>query len=134
MKSEKDSEAQKSYNDNLHDGAKRKLYQYGRELRQASTNAEKILWEHLKNRKLYGLKFRRQHPLGNYVADFYCHEKKLVVELDGKIHLRKEVRENDKCKTIAFKESGIKVIQFTNEQVETQIDFVLNSIFKACNG
>lgn len=50
------------------------------------TEAEDILWKHLRNKKLNGLKFRRQHPLDIFIADFYCHEKKLVIELDGGIH------------------------------------------------
>ena len=68
-----------SYNDNLHQEAVGKLYQYGRELRKESTEAEKLLWTELRNRKLNGLKFRRQHPLDKFVADFYCNEKKLVI-------------------------------------------------------
>ena len=75
-----------SYNDNLHKEAIGKLYQYGRELRQESTEVEKLLWTELRNRKLNGLKFRRQHPLDKFIVDFYCNEKKLVVELDGGVH------------------------------------------------
>lgn len=75
-----------SYNDNLHKGATGKLYEYGRELRRTSTKAEKILWEHLRDKRMNGLKFRRQPPLDKYIADFYCHEKKLVIELDGSVH------------------------------------------------
>jgi very-short-patch-repair endonuclease len=122
------------YNDNLHKGAIGKLYQYGRELRQSSTYAEKILWEYLRSRKLDGLKFRRQHPLDNFIADFYCHEKKLVVELDGSVHDIKENAEYDEHRTYILGGSGIKVIRFRNEEVMKNIAFVLNKIRKACEG
>src|SRR5689334_15835600 len=99
------------YNDNLHKGAIGKLYQYGRELRKASTTAERILWEHLRNGKLAGLKFRRQHPLLKFIADFYCHEKKLVVELDGAVHNAKEIAAYDKYRTFELEGSGVRVIR-----------------------
>ncbi|MDZ4806778.1 MAG: endonuclease domain-containing protein [Bacteroidota bacterium] len=119
------------HNDNLHKGAIGKLYQYGRELRQSSTKAETILWEYLRNRKLEGLKFRRQHPIDKFVADFYCHEKKLVVELDGAVHDDKMNAQYDEARTYELKGSGIKVIRFRNSEVENNISFVLNEIGKA---
>ena len=91
------------HNDNLHKGAIGKLYQYGRELRQSATNAEKILWEYLRNRKLEGLKFRRQHPIDKFIADFYCHEKKLVVELDGAVHDEKINAQNDEPELMNYR-------------------------------
>ncbi len=122
---------EEEYNENLHKGAIGKLYQYGRELRQNSTKAENILWEYLRDRKLSGLKFRRQHPLLNFIADFYCHEKKLVVELDGSIHDEKEIAEYDKYRTFELEGSGIKVIRFRNEEIEKSIFMVLQKIKKA---
>jgi very-short-patch-repair endonuclease len=119
-----------SYNDNLHKGAIGKLYEYSRELRQVSTKAEKLLWEELRNKKLNGLKFRRQHPLGKYIADFYCHEKKLVIELDGAIHDKKENKEYDKSRTFEIEALGICVIRFKNDEVETNIDIVLSKIIQ----
>ena len=119
------------HNDNLHKGAIGKLYEYGRELRQSSTKAEKILWEYLRNQKLEGLKFRRQHPLDRFIADFYCHEKKLVVELDGAVHDEKMNVQYDEARTYELKGSGIKVIRFRNSEVENNILFVLNEIRKA---
>lgn len=118
----------KEYNDNLHMGAIGKLYQYGRELRQSSTKAEKILWEYLRNRKLDGLKFRRQHPIDKFIADFYCHEKKLVVELDGTVHDDKMNAQYDEARTYELKGSGIKVIRFRNSEVEDSIVTVLKKI------
>ena len=119
------------HNDNLHKGAIGKLYQYGRELRQSATKAEKILWEYLRNRNLDGLKFRRQHPIDKFIADFYCHEKKLVVELDGAVHDEKMNVQYDEARTYELKGSGIKVIRFRNSEVENNILFVLNEIRKA---
>jgi very-short-patch-repair endonuclease len=118
------------YNDNLHKGAIGKLYQYGRELRQSSTKAEKILWEYLRNRNLDGWKFRRQHPVDKFIADFYCHEKKLVVELDGAVHDDKMNAQYDEARSYELKGSAITVIRFRNGEVENNISFVLNEIRK----
>ena len=119
-----------SYNDNLHKGAEGKLFQYGRELRQSSTKAEKILWEYLRNRKLDGLKFRRQHPLDKYIADFYCHEKKMAIELDGAVHSDNMSKDYDRARTFELAGSGIKVIRFWNSEVENNIENVLVAIRK----
>ncbi len=118
------------YNDNLHKRATGKLYQYGRELRQSLTKAEKILWEYLRNRKLDGFKFRRQHPVDKFIADFYCHEKKLVIELDGSVHDEKMNAQYDEARSYELKGSGIKVIRFRNSEVENNIAFVLEEIRK----
>lgn len=118
------------YNNNLHKGAIGKLYQYSRELRQSSTKAEKILWEYLRNRNLGGLKFRRQHPIDKFIADFYCHERKLVVELDGAVHDDKMNAQYDEARTYELKGSGITVIRFRNSEVENNILSVLNEIRK----
>ena len=117
-----------SYNDNLHKGAIGKLYEYGRELRQSGTDAEKILWKELRNRKLNGLKFRRQHPIDKFIADFYCHEKKLIIELDGFIHDAKENIEYDANRTYMLNEIGIKVIRFRNEEVIKDTKVVIKKI------
>jgi very-short-patch-repair endonuclease len=92
------------------------------------TEAETLLWQRLKNRKLNGLKFRRQHPLHLYIADFYCHEKRLVIEIDGGIHNRKHVQEHDENRSAELDRLGITIIRFTNEQVIQNIDKVLEEI------
>ena len=117
-----------SYNDNLHKEAIGKLYQYGRELRQESTPAEKLLWAALRNRKLNGLKFRRQQPLDKFVVDFYCNEKKLVVELDGGIYDEKLNKEYDEARTAMLGGLNIKVLRFKNEEVMNSIKDVLKKI------
>jgi very-short-patch-repair endonuclease len=124
---------EKSYNYNLHKGAVGKLYEFSRELRQVETEAEEILWEYLRSKKLNGLKFRRQHPLGNYVADFYCHEKKLVIELDGAIHDTKENIEYDKARTNQLNQEGISVVRFRNEEVINDIKTVTKKIREVAN-
>src|SRR5688500_12839352 len=117
-----------SYNDNLHKEAIGKLYQYGRELRQESTPAEKLLWAALRNRKLNGLKFRRQQPLDKFVVDFYCNEKKLVVELDGGIYDEKLNKEYDEARTAMLGGLNIKVLRFKNEEAMNSIKDVLKKI------
>jgi len=119
-----------SYDDNLHKGAIGKLYEYSRELRQVSTEAEKLLWAELRNRKLHGLKFGRQHPIDKYIADFYCHEKKLVIELDGTVHDEKENNEYDQARTIELARLDINGLRFRNYEVENNIDKVLKKIIK----
>ncbi len=71
----------------------------------------------MRDRKLGGLKFRRQHPLLKFIADFYCHEKKLVIELGGSMHDEKELAGYDKYTTFELEGSGIKVIRFRNDEV-----------------
>ena len=102
-----------------------------RELRKQTTPAEKILWEQLRDRRLLGLKFRRQHPLGTYIVDFYCPAQRLVVEIDGEIHRYQGV--NDQLRTDQLEEKGYKVIRFWNYEVEQHLDTVLDTIVEKCD-
>jgi very-short-patch-repair endonuclease len=81
--------------DILHHGASAETHNLAVILRKSETEAEKLLWQVLKNRKCAGLKFRRQHPFGRFVLDFYCHERALAVEVDGCIHKNRDVKERD---------------------------------------
>ena len=99
-----------------------------KDLRKRQTEAEAVLWEELRKRKLGGCKIRRQHPLGSYIADFYCSEKKLVIEIDGGIHDDKAVKEYDEIRQKAIEFYGIKVIRFRNEDVFSRMEFVLDEI------
>jgi very-short-patch-repair endonuclease len=117
-----------SYGDNLHKGAIGKLFEYSRELRQVSTEAERLLWSELRNRKLNGLKFRRQHPIDKYIADFYCHERKLVIELDGEVHNIKENKDYDEARTVELEAQVITVIRFSNDEIINKIETVLQKI------
>lgn len=117
-----------SYNDNLHKGAIGKLHEYSRDLRKNKTNAEDLLWRNLRNRKLDGLKFRRQHPLDKFIPDFYCHEKKLAIEVDGSVHDSRDAKENDEGRTYELKELGVTVLRFRNEEVLREMNLVLKKI------
>ena len=107
-----------------------------RDLRRNSTPAEEMLWEAIRNRKLDGKKFLRQHPLfyditgkeSFFVADFYCHEEKLIIELDGVYH--KYRLKEDKERTEILKFLGLKVIRFKNEEVIKSLENVLKKIRK----
>ena len=104
-----------------------------KDLRKRSTEAEAVLWEELRKRKMGGYKIRRQHPLGSYIADFYCPEKKLVIEVDGGIHDDETVKEYDEIRQKAIVFYGIKVIRFRNEDVFRRMEFVLDEIERNLN-
>jgi len=106
------------------------IQQRAKVLRQEMTRPEQLLWERLCNRQLSGLKFRRQHPLGPFITDFYCAEKRLVLEIDGDIHDLQ--REQDEQRTRQFEEFGYRVIRFRNEEIEANIGLVLMKILEAC--
>ena len=90
--------------DNLHKGADPKLFYYARLNRIVQTEAEKILWHCLRNRKLKGFKFRRQHPIAHFIADFFCLESNLVIEIDGPYHDEREQQEYDEGRTFELSE------------------------------
>jgi type I restriction-modification system DNA methylase subunit len=104
------------------------LVAQARELRQKQTPAEEVLWQLIRGRQLAGMKFRRQHQIGDYVADFYCHEHMLVVELDGDIH-GKPAKAKADAKRQKFLESlGLTVLRFPNETILNTTDDVLKKI------
>jgi 5-methyltetrahydrofolate--homocysteine methyltransferase/ATP-dependent helicase HrpA len=109
-------------------GASQNIKTKAKDLRKSMTNAEKILWKELRRRKQKGKYFRRQHPYGIYILDFYCFEAGLVIELDGEIHLGQ--KEYDEERTRYLKSSGLKVIRFNNEEIEKRIDWVIMVINK----
>ena len=86
------------------------------------------MWKILRSRKFNKYKFRRQHPLSNYIADFYCHKAKLIIEIDGEYHNNMEQVLIDKERTAYFNEIGLQEIRFTNNQVLFEIEIVLNKI------
>ncbi|MCQ2270071.1 MAG: DUF559 domain-containing protein [Bacteroidales bacterium] len=115
--------------ENLFKGATPDLFSKANELRiERKTEAEDALWQHLRNRQVENCKFRRQHPLGHFIADFYCHEKHLVIEVDGGYHLTEEQKAYDEARTEAINQYGIQVVRFTNEQVLTDMDYVISEI------
>jgi len=117
-----------NYGDDLFKGASHKLFEFSKVLRKAQTDAEDTIWQNLRNRNILGFKFRRQHPLNKYIADFYCHEAKLIIEIDGGIHNQVDVLEHDKNRTYELAELGIHVLRFTNEEVNGSLEIILNTI------
>ena len=112
----------------LYLNTEQKIRKYAKTLRKNETNAEKILWKLLKSRKCEGLKFRRQHPMHYYVADFYCHEERLIIELDGGIHSEQNIKEQDENRTAELERHGIRILRFSNEQVINNVVEVLSKI------
>jgi very-short-patch-repair endonuclease len=107
---------------------------HARELRRNMTDSEILLWDKLRNRKLCGYKFLRQHPiiykadykgLNYFIADFYCDEKKAVIEVDGSVHL--ETTEYDQFRDLEMKEKGIRVLRIKNDELE-KMDETLQKI------
>ncbi len=108
-----------------------RTYATARRLRREMTPAEVILWELLRNRRLTGFKFRRQQPVGPYVADFFCPAAKLIVELDGDSHVGKDLHDAERQ---AYLESqGLRVVRFWNTLVYDDLDTVLEVIWELCN-
>jgi len=106
-----------------------------RELRQRETPAESLLWQRLRNRRFYGRKFLRQHPIWventagrylYYIPDFYCHEAKLVIEADGPIHLLKQ--DYDKNRDVVLNALGLTIIRFDNDEILNDLHTVLGKI------
>lgn len=103
---------------------------FARELRQKMNAAETALWKCLRNRSHAHFKFRRQHPLGPYVADFWCPVAKVVVELDGASHRERQLQ--DAARDAWMAEQGILVVRFENCELEDDMDVVLNKINEIC--
>ena len=109
----------------------REMRMRARELRKQATPAEKILWEQLRNRRLNGIKFRRQHPLGKYIVDFYSPAHRLVVEIDGEFH--RYQADQDQSRTQELEDYGYRVIRFWNHEVEHKLMEVLERIVNYCS-
>jgi len=106
-------------------GANPKIFKYAYELRNNMTEAEAKLWNALKKNQL-GVRFKAQHPIDTFIADFYCHKARLVIEIDGDIH--KLQLEYDIARTDTLSEFGIKVIRFKNADVLCKCDEVVEEI------
>ena len=108
------------------------LIQRARELRRARIPAESKLWQCLRNRQLGGFKFRRNQPTPPFIADFYCAEMRLIVELDGGSHESR--KEYDESRTVRLERDGHRVIRFLNVDVFDHLDSVLEAILEECPG
>jgi len=97
-----------------------------RELRENQTKAENILWKHLRDRKFFGKKFRRQHIINGFIVDFYCFEDKLAIELDGLIHERQ--KDYDQMRQEIIETHGIKILRIKNRELFENTKNVLTRI------
>jgi very-short-patch-repair endonuclease len=113
---------------NFYFGASMDLIAKARVLRKNMTPAESVLWNHLRRKALDGYRFRRQHPAGRFILDFYCHPLRLAIELDGSVHHLPEQAEYDVGRTAELERLGITVLRFRNEEILQNIDFVIDTI------
>ena len=107
----------------------RRLVNLARTHRQNPTEAEKVLWSHLRAKQFEGIKFRRQDPVGSYIADFVCHDRKVVIEVDGGQHADNP---GDKERDDWFKTQGYRVLRFWNNEVLNNIEGVLEKVREDC--
>jgi cyclase len=122
------AELNMKHNQPYYYGAGDIMFKRARSLRKKLTPAEDLLWQALRNRRIAGFKFRRQHPVGFYIADFYCDKALLIVEVDGDVHDVPEVMENDLERSKFIESTGIKIIRFRNEEVLVNLSDVLDEI------
>ena len=111
----------------MHYGATMEIFQIAERLRRKMTAIEKIIWDRVCKNQL-GVRIRRQHPIWKFIADFYCHEVKLVIEIDGGIHLHSENKEYDISRDIILKEFKIEILRFNNDEVINEPDLVIEKI------
>lgn len=109
-------------------GASPEIFKRASELRKNMTKAEKLLWSALRRKQILGKRFRRQHPINSFIVDFYCHEAKLIIEVDGGIHNLPEQKEHDTGRSHELEQFGLTIIRFTNTQVFQNLDKVIKNI------
>ena len=108
------------------------LQEYAREMRHEATDAEHWLWQQLRDRRLLGVKFRRQVPIGHYIVDFVCKERRLVVEIDGSQH--HEEQGYDEHRTAFLEQQGYRVVRYWNNEVLAQGEAVLEDLIRVLEG
>ena len=113
-------------NNRLIRGTTPEIQQAAQKLRQNLTPAEVRLWQALRNKQVKGLRFRCQHPVGNFILDFYCPSIKLAIEVDGEIHSRQV--EYDDARTNKLQEHGYRVLRFSNEEVMNDLPKIIEAI------
>ena len=111
----------------MFEGASPLIFANAKHLRKNMTEAEKMLWAYLKQ-GINGFKVRRQHPIGIYIADFYCHKVKLIIELDGSIHHEQSVKNNDELRQKELESWGYTIIRFANEEVTQKVEAVIQKV------
>lgn len=116
------------HDESMWKGAPSNNFLLAKQLRESMTQAEILMWDKLKNKQFKGYKFRRQHPIHKFIVDFYCHELKLIIEIDGKYHDSEEQKNEDFNRTELLKFQGLCEIRFTNEEVINDIGSVLKKV------
>src|SRR5437763_15131880 len=106
------------------------MWSYVRQLRRQQTDAERVLWQRLRDRQLAGHKFRRQHEFGGFILDFYCPSAKLAIEVDGGQHYSDAAAARDLERTRCLEANGMRVLRFTNTEVLSQTQAVLEAILR----
>jgi very-short-patch-repair endonuclease len=112
----------------MHINASLELFRLARNMRKNPTDAEQILWKNLRKFRSEGYVFRRQHPIDLFIADFYCHKIKLVIESDGEYHSNVQQLEYDDNRSGELERFGIEVIRFKNEEILNDIESVMSLI------
>jgi very-short-patch-repair endonuclease len=113
-------------------GAKPLLFERAKHLRENMTPEERLLWGFLKNKENTNCHFRCQHPIYQFIADFYCHTVRLVIEVDGGIHLNADHRKYDICRDYELSNFGITVCRFTNDRIHNDFESVKQEIVSIC--
>ena len=109
-------------------GASSSVFEKAKDLRKNMSASESTLWEVIRGKNILGMRFRQQHPINKYISDFYCHPIRLVVEVDGGIIGVKEQKDYDIGREGNLNEFGIKVIRFSNNDIENNLGRVLNEM------
>jgi len=108
------------------------LKSFAKYLRKESTDTENVLWRHLRAKRFEGLKWRRQEPIGKYIVDFVCYEKRIIIECDGGQHL--SAKKKDEIRERWLKDRGYKILRFWDNEVLKNLDVVLDFIWKISIG
>ena len=104
------------------------LFEFAKNMRNNPTEAECFLWNYISKNQIQGVRFKRQHPVLYFIADFYCHKAKLIVEIDGDYHLEPGQYQYDVSRDMELELLGVKVLRFSNKQVLFEIENVLQLI------
>lgn len=113
-------------------GASPGIFERAKMLRQNMTKQEKMLWEEVRGNRIMGLRFKAQHPISTFIADFYCHKIKLVVEIDGDSHNSLDQKSYDEGRNDEMLQLGITTLRFSNEDIETRLREVLSQLTLKC--
>lgn len=120
----------KAINRPFYYGASTEILARAKKLRTQQTGTEKVLWKKLDKSNFENLRFRRQHPIGRFIVDFYCHKLMLAIELDGSVHNKTEVAERDEGREHELKKLRLRILRFTNHDVIHDMDHILEKIKK----